>query len=124
MDDWQSLSEFVRTGSSAAFGQLVSRHLDLVYSTCRRVLPARDAHLAEDVTQAVFVILAKKAHTIRRPASLVGWLHNTARYVAANASRVAANRRRHELEAAQMAGKKSPPRQSPNGAEEIGRAHV
>src|SRR5688572_3749320 len=102
MDDWQLLSEYVRTGSQAAFRQLVSAHVDLVYATCRRVLPARDAHLAEDATQAVFVILAKKAHTLRRPTSLVGWLHNTARYVAANALRISATRRRHEMEAAQM----------------------
>src|SRR5829696_718868 len=102
MDDWQCLSEYVREGSQSAFREVVSRHVDLVYATCRRVLPARDAHLAEDATQAVFVILAKKARTIRRNTSLVGWLHNTARYVACNAMRVAANRRRHEMEAAQM----------------------
>jgi RNA polymerase sigma factor (sigma-70 family) len=102
MDDWQCLSEYVREGSQSAFREVVSRHVDLVYATCRRVLSARDAHLAEDATQAVFVILAKKARSIRRNTSLVGWLHNTARYVACNAMRVAANRRRHEMEAAQM----------------------
>ena len=102
MSDWECLSQYVREGSEAAFREVVVRHVDLVYATCRRVLPARDAHLAEDVTQAVFVILAKKARTIRRNTSLVGWLHNTARYVACNAMRVAANRRRHEMEAAQM----------------------
>src|SRR3954470_9847235 len=102
MDDWQCLSQFVHEGSESAFREVVCRHVDLVYATCRRVLSARDAHLADDATQAVFVILAKKARTIRRNTSLVGWLHNTARYVACNAMRVAANRRRHELEAAQM----------------------
>src|SRR6267142_658346 len=107
MDDWQCLSEYVRGGSQSAFREVVARHVDLVYATCRRVLPSRDAHLAEDATQAVFVILAKKARTIRRNTSLVGWLHNTARYVACNALRVAANRRRHEMEAAQMPRKQS-----------------
>src|SRR5215212_1010928 len=102
MDDWQCLSQFVHEGSQSAFREVVVRHVDLVYATCRRVLPARDAHLAEDATQAVFVILAKKARTIRQNTSLVGWLHNTARYVACNVMRVAANRRRHEMEAAQM----------------------
>src|SRR5256885_335853 len=102
MDDWQCLSEYVRDGSQSAFREVVVRHVDLVYATCRRVLPSRDAHLAEDATQAVFVILAKKARMIRRNTSLVGWLHNTARYVSSNALRVAANRRRHEMEAAQM----------------------
>src|SRR5436190_21715804 len=94
MDDWQCLSQFVHGGSQSAFREVVARHVDLVYATCRRVLSARDAHLAEDATQAVFVILAKKVRTIRRNTSLVGWLHNTARYVACNAMRVAANRRR------------------------------
>src|SRR5438552_10690795 len=100
MDDWQCLSQYVHDGSQSAFRELVARHIDLVYATCRRIV--RDAHLAEDATQAVFVILAKKARTLRRNTSLVGWLHNTARYVSCNALRVAANRRRHELEAAQM----------------------
>src|SRR6476646_5268777 len=100
MDDWQCLSEYVHEGSQSAFREVVARHVDLVYATCRRVV--RDAHLAEDATQAVFVILAKKARTIRRHTSLVGWLHNTARYVSCNALRVAANRRRHEMEAAKM----------------------
>src|SRR3954463_210480 len=89
MDDWQCLSQFVQDGSEPAFREVVARHVDLVYATCRRGLPARDAHLAEDATQAVFVILAKKARTIRRNTSLVGWLHNTARFVAQNAMRVA-----------------------------------
>src|SRR5437588_4436195 len=100
MDDWQCLSQYVHEGSQSAFRELVARHIDLVYATSRRIV--RDAHLAEDATQAVFVILAKKARTLRRNTSLVGWLHNTARYVSCNALRVAANRRRHELEAAQM----------------------
>src|SRR5258706_736406 len=100
MDDWQCLSEYLREGSQSAFREVVARHVDLVYATCRRVV--RDAHLAEDATQAVFVILAKKARTIRRDTSLVGWLHNTARYVSCNALRVAGNRRRREMEAAQM----------------------
>ena len=50
MDDWQCLSEYVREGSQSAFREVVARHVDLVYATCRRVV--RDAHLAEDATQA------------------------------------------------------------------------
>src|SRR3954469_13036638 len=119
MDDWQCLSQFVHEGSQSAFREVVARHVDLVYATCRRVLPARDAHLAEDATQAVFVILAKKARTIRRNMSLVGWLHNTARYVACNAMRVAANRRRHEMEAAQMPRYKRSAESAKNVAEDV-----
>src|SRR5205809_5620981 len=100
MDDWQCLRQYVKDESHAAFEEIVSRHVDLVYSICRRQV--RDAHLAEDAAQAVFVILAKKARTLRSNTSLVGWLHHTARYVSANAMRVAANRRKHEMEAAQM----------------------
>jgi RNA polymerase sigma factor (sigma-70 family) len=117
MDDWQCLSQFVHEGSQSAFRELVARHVDLVYATCRRIV--RDAHLAEDATQAVFVILAKKARTIRRNTSLVGWLHNTARYVSCNALRVTANRRRHELEAAQMPRQMSPAEGSNNVAEDM-----
>src|SRR5689334_814407 len=118
MDDWQCLSQFVQEGSQAAFREVVARHVDLVYTTCRRVV--RDAHLAEDATQAVFVILAKKARTIRRNTSLVGWLHNTARYVSCNALRVAATRRRHELEAAQMPGyKRSADERANHAAEDV-----
>jgi RNA polymerase sigma factor (sigma-70 family) len=118
MDDWQLLSEYVQKGSQSVFREVVNRHVDLVYATCRRVV--RDAHLAEDATQAVFVILAKKARTIRRNMSLVGWLHNTARYVSCNALRVAANRRRHEMEAAQMPGyKRSAEQKSNHAAEDV-----
>jgi len=118
MDDWQCLSQYVHEGSQSAFREVVARHVDLVYTTCRRVV--RDAHLAEDATQAVFVILAKKARTIRRNTSLVGWLHNTARYVSSNAMRVAANRRRHEMEAAQMPGyMRSAEEKSNHAAEDV-----
>src|SRR5688572_16638819 len=118
MDDWQCLSQYVQEGSQSAFREVVARHVDLVYATCRRVV--RDAHLAEDATQAVFVMLAKKARTLRRNTSLVGWLHNTARYVSCNALRVAANRRRHEMEAAQMPRyKQSAGEASNNVAEDV-----
>src|SRR6267143_1480626 len=122
MDDWQCLREFVSAGSQAAFREIVGRHVDLVYSICRRVV--RDAHLAEDATQAVFVILAKKARVLRANTSLVGWLHHTARYVSANAVRAAANRRRHEMEAALMprASIKNQTTQSNHADEAVDRA--
>jgi RNA polymerase sigma factor (sigma-70 family) len=98
MDDRELLEMYVRQGDQQAFRALVNRHVDLVYGACRRQL--RDGHLAEDATQAVFVVLARKAKWARTGPSLCGWLYNTARYVAANALRAEAARRRSEMEAA------------------------
>lgn len=100
-NDWEWLQEYAGSGSQEAFGRLVARHLEMVYSACRRQF--RDEHLAEDATQAVFLILSRKARSIRRGAVLQGWLYNTARYVAANLSRTESLRRRHEREAARVA---------------------
>ena len=56
--------------------------------------------MAEDVTQAVFIVLARRAGRIRRQELLAGWLLQTVRYCAADARRSAARRRVHEAEAA------------------------
>jgi len=63
MDDWRLLREWVERGSEAAFSNLVSRHVNLVYATAvRRV---RDHASAEEVVQSVFCLLAKKAPHLR-----------------------------------------------------------
>lgn len=67
-DDWQLLREYVDQGSQAAFTTLVERHVNFVYSPCLREV--RDAALAEDVTQVVFLILARKAPVLRAGAAL------------------------------------------------------
>jgi RNA polymerase sigma factor (sigma-70 family) len=77
------LQRFVQHRDERAFAALVSRHGGMVLRSCRRVLG--DAHAAEDAFQAVFLILARKAHTLRRPAELPGWLHGVARRVALKA---------------------------------------
>ena len=79
MSDWQLLRQYVDEGSDAAFTQLVDRHKKLVYWTCRRDIG--DMQLAEDAAQAVFITLACRAATIRRDASLAGWLFSVARHV-------------------------------------------
>jgi RNA polymerase sigma factor (sigma-70 family) len=77
------LQRFVQHRDERAFATLVSRHGGMVLRSCRRVLG--DVHAAEDAFQAVFLVLARKAHTLRRPTELPGWLHGVARRVALKA---------------------------------------
>lgn len=99
--DQIDLHEFVQTGSRQALGRLAGRYLDFVYGLARREM--RDAHLAEDVTQAVFLVLAQKAHRIK-PAALPNWLFITTRRVSSNARKMAGRRRFHEQRAATLSG--------------------
>src|SRR5688572_5315136 len=101
MNDAQLLQDYVTTGSQQSFGELVNRHLNLVYAAARRQV--RDAHLAEDVAQAVFIIFARKARTVRSAAVLPAWLLSTTRFAASNALSLENRRRRHEHKAASMA---------------------
>src|SRR5262249_46030317 len=102
------LQDFARTRSQQAFGTLVGRHIDLVYSAARRQL--HDPAAAEDATQAVFLLLAQKAHQIRSTGTqLSAWLFATTRYVCANARRKAARRSEHERKAAEMRHESQPP---------------
>ena len=93
-DDLNLLRAYARHHSEEAFAALVSRHVNLVYSVALRQV--RDAHLAEEITQAVFVILARKAGSLDESTILPGWLCRTARYAGANALTI--QRRRHKRE--------------------------
>ena len=64
LTDQRLLREYTERRVEAAFGELVRRHVDLVYSAALRMV--RDAHLAEDVTQGVFVALSRSAGQLRR----------------------------------------------------------
>jgi RNA polymerase sigma factor (sigma-70 family) len=98
--DPQLLRAYAEHRAEAAFAELVHRHLDFVYSAAIRMVC--DAHLAQDVTQAVFVALAQNAtHLADRPV-LSGWLHRTARNIAAQTVRTIERRRAREQEAAAM----------------------
>src|SRR5882672_5664996 len=102
MTDSQTLlAEYARTGSEDAFRDLVKRYIGLVYSSALRLVHG-DTHLAEDVTQLVFIDLARKARGLSSKVMLGGWLHQRTYNVAAPILR--AERRRHarEEEAVQM----------------------
>lgn len=94
MNDQQLLLQYTRQGSQAAFSQIVARHLNFVYTVCRR--ETGDAALAEDVTQVVFLILARKAPSLRVETTLSGWLFQTARFAAKNARRREVSRKKQE----------------------------
>jgi RNA polymerase sigma factor (sigma-70 family) len=96
-DDLNLLREYARNNSETAFAALVSRHVNLVYSVALRSV--RNAHLAEEITQAVFIILARKADSLGDKTILSGWLCRTARYASANALTIQRRRQQREQEA-------------------------
>ena len=97
MDDMALLREYATGNSEAAFETLVSRRVGFVYSAALRQV--RDPNLAEEVTQAVFIILAQKAGRISGKTILAGWLFRTTRFAALAQMRADAKRRRREQEA-------------------------
>jgi len=86
VDDGELLRRYVREGSEESFREVVLRHYDLVYSAALRQV-AGDTHLAQDVAQVVFSVLARKAAKVSRHSVLVSWLYVTARMAAAQAIR-------------------------------------
>ncbi len=90
-NDSELLRRYWRDRSEAAFAELVQRHLGLVYSSALRQLNG-DAHAAQDVAQAVFLDLARKAARLAGHSSLSGWLYTSTRHLAANTRRAAQRR--------------------------------
>ena len=101
-DDAQLLREYARQGNEAAFGELVARYTDLVYSTVLR--HAGSADLAEDVAQSVFMDLARKAASLagkfHENETIVGWIYRSSRF--ALSKRLRAEHRRHNRESQAM----------------------
>jgi RNA polymerase sigma factor (sigma-70 family) len=97
MDDIELLAQYARNHSEAAFAALVERHVNLVHSVALRNVG--NPHAAEEITQAVFIILARKANKLPRHAVLSGWLYQTTRLTAANFLRGEIRRQKREQEA-------------------------
>lgn len=84
-----------RLGNESAFGDLVARHRHMVQGVAHRIVS--DHHAAEDISQAVFLILARKADALLHGGpELGGWLHRVARDLARNRRSADQARRRHE----------------------------
>jgi RNA polymerase sigma factor (sigma-70 family) len=98
--DWELLQAYVASRSETAFAELVRRHLNWVYSTALRQVG--DRHLAEDVAQAVFVLLARRSADLRPGTLLGGWLFRTTRFVAGHALRSELRRKNREAMACTM----------------------
>lgn len=98
--DMDLLREYARNNSEPAFRALVARHVNMVHAVALR--QTGQAHLAEDVTQAVFTVLAEKAASIPPATILTGWLFRATRFAAANVKRAEARREHWEQKAAAM----------------------
>jgi RNA polymerase sigma factor (sigma-70 family) len=99
--DGQLLERFAVARDEAAFDALLRRHGPMVLGVCRRVL--HDEHDAEDVFQATFLMLARKAGSVRKGESLGCWLHSVARRLAVKVRTQRKHRREREQQVAAMA---------------------
>lgn len=100
MEDPDLLRAYTEQRSEQAFTDLVNRHIHFVYSTALRLV--QDAQLAEDVTQLVFIRLARKAQSLQQGTLLTGWLYRTTQFVAQTVLRSDWRRRKRESLAMQF----------------------
>jgi RNA polymerase sigma factor (sigma-70 family) len=111
LGDAQLLARYAASRDESAFAALVARHGPMVLATCRAVL--RHDHDVEDAFQATFLVLARKARSVRAGEALGGRLHRVAYRIAIQALGASRQRRRREEKASAM----STPRVTPSGPE-------
>ncbi|HZO85621.1 MAG TPA: sigma-70 family RNA polymerase sigma factor, partial [Verrucomicrobiae bacterium] len=100
MDDWQLLKSYARDDSQDAFTQIVTRHVNLVYSAALRQV--REPELARDVTQLVFANLARQTKSLKPKGTLAGWLYRDASFTSRDVLRRERRRFAREQEAVAM----------------------
>lgn len=98
MTDEALLKRFAANADHNAFALLTARHMDWIYALARRMLG--DAHLAEDATQAVFLLLSRKAAGMSAKVRVTGWLFNSVRLVCRDIRKMQKRRQLHETRAA------------------------
>jgi len=114
MEDAQLLREFVQRNAQDAFAEVVRRYVDLVHSVALRHTTSHA--LSQEITQTVFLILARQAGRVASHPCLAGWLHRTASQVASRALRTEWRRQRRESEAAALT---SPNMKDPDDSQSI-----
>jgi RNA polymerase sigma factor (sigma-70 family) len=100
MSDWELIELYAKSGSEPAFAELVRRHLGWVHSVAMRQV--RQPQLAEEVAQSVFVLLARKAGSLRSGTILGGWLFRTTCFVGSRALRAEQRQKNREQTASSM----------------------
>ena len=111
--DWHLIRRYVQEDAQAAFAALVRRHTDLVYCTCLREIG--DPFLAEEATQAVFLVLARKARSFRAGTTLPSWLFQTALLTSKNVIRRERRRQAREQRMVAAMGMAETERAMPRG---------
>src|SRR5579862_7912502 len=116
MDDTEPRKRFIQ-GDEEAFERIVRRHVDMVFAAAQRQM--KDPAGAEDVTQGVFLLLARKAATLaQREGTIVGWLLKATYFACRGAKRAEARRKFYERKGMEMRPKQVEPKET--GWEEIG----
>src|SRR5579862_5394259 len=116
LGDADLLERFLVHRDEVAFASLVRRHSSTVWSVCRRVLPREQD--AEDAFQAVFIVLARKAASIRKREAVGSWLYGVAYRIAMRAKRTGNRRQQREKQ-----GERSGKIESPAGAASLRELH-